>query len=121
MKNSLVVTGTLKNIKTFANPGSEPLVTAWFDQREVSRMSDGTADRRVYVMGIQIVARDSQDMETLQQLDNARQGSDYTPLVTLSGRMVTKFDRRLGIKEADKRAPQLQLAVEKVELYSIKG
>lgn len=114
MKNSIELTGTLKNIKTFNNPGSQPLVTAWFDQREVSRMSDGTADRRVYVMGIQIIARDPEEIKTLQELDNARQGTDYTPLVTLKGRLFTKFDRRLGVTEADKKAPYLQLDVQEL-------
>ena len=30
------------------------------------------------------------------------------------GRLTTRFDRRLGIKESDRRAPQLQLTVEEM-------
>ena len=107
IKNEYVVTGTLKNIRQFTGSRGT-LVTGWFDQRTASRLPDDTLDRMVYVVGMNIVALDDSTVGDLIDLDKARQGNEHTQLVTLKGRMITRFDRR-DIPE--KRAPQLQFEV----------
>jgi len=62
------------------------LVTGWFDQREISTFSNGGADREVYVVG------------------------------PLSGRLITRFDRRQDIPESQRRAPMVQFEVHAVEV-----
>jgi len=112
IKNEYTVTGTLKNIRTFT--GSKgTLATGWLDQRTYSRLPDGTADRAVYVVGMNIVALDDSTVGDLVDLDKARQGNETTQQVTLKGRMITRFDRR-DIPE--KRAPQLQFEVFEVSV-----
>jgi hypothetical protein len=110
MENTVVITGTLKNIKAYSGTRGT-LVTGWLNQRDVSRLSDDTMDRAVYVAGINIVGLDTNVVKTLTSLDNARQGSPETTLVTLRGRLVTHFDRRPSVAEADRNAPRLQLEV----------
>jgi hypothetical protein len=110
MQNEVTITGTIKNIRTFT--GSKgTLVTGWLNQRDFSRLSDGTADRAVYVTGINIVALDDSTVGDLVDLDKARQGAEETMAVTLKGRLITRFDRRPDVAEASRRAPQLQLEV----------
>jgi len=112
IKNEYTVTGTLKNIRTFT--GSKgTLATGWLDQRTYSRLPDGTADRAVYVVGMNIVALDDYTVGDLVDLDKGRQGNEHTQQVTLKGRMITRFDRR-DIPE--KRAPQLQFEVFEVSV-----
>jgi hypothetical protein len=113
MNNEVTITGKIKNIKSFS--GSKgTMVTGWFDQREVSAFSNGNADRQVYVCGMNIVALDDSTVGDIIGLDKARQGQEQTQLVTLKGRLVTRFDRRPGVAESDRRAPQLQLEVHEV-------
>ena len=108
MQNEVTITGTIKNVRQFT--GSKgTLVTGWLNQRDYSRLSDGTADRAVYVVGMNIVALDDSTVGDLVDLDKARQGNEETQQVTLKGRMITRFDRRPDV--ADKRAPQLQFEV----------
>jgi len=110
MENTVIISGTIKNIKTFT--GSKgTLVTGWLNQRDYSRLSDGTADRAVYVAGMNIVGLDGDVVSDIQALNNARQGQEETMLVTLKGRLVTKFDRRPNVAEDKRYAPQLQLEV----------
>lgn len=112
LKNEVTITGTLKNIRTFT--GSKgTLATGWLDQRTYSRLPDGTADRPVYVVGMNIVALDDSTVGDLVDLDKGRQGNETTQVVTLKGRMITRFDRR-DIPE--KRAPQLQFEVFEVSV-----
>jgi len=112
LQNEVTITGTLKNIRTFT--GSKgTLATGWLDQRTYSRLPDGTADRPVYVVGMNIVALDDSTVGDLIDLDKARQGNEHTQQVTLKGRMITRFDRR-DIPE--KRAPQLQFEVLEVSV-----
>lgn len=115
MQNEVTITGTIKNIRTFT--GSKgTLVTGWLNQRDFSRLSDGTADRAVYVTGINIVALDDSTVGDLVDLDKARQGAEETMAVTLKGRLITRFDRRPDVAEAARRAPQLQLEVFEVSV-----
>jgi len=110
LTNTVTITGTIKNIRTFTGTRGT-LVTGWLNQRDVSRLTDGTADRPVYVAGINIVGLDGDVVTDLVSLDKTRQGQEETMLVTLKGRLVTKFDRRPQVAEADRRAPQIQLEV----------
>jgi hypothetical protein len=115
MKNEVTVTGTIKNIKTYTNDRGT-MLTGWFDQRDVSRTSDGTADRTVYVVGMNIVALD--DSTVGEIIGASRAGAEVTLPITLTGRMVTRFDRRKGVEAKDQRAPQLQLEVHAVEVHA---
>lgn len=115
MQNEVTITGTLKNIRTFT--GSKgTLATGWLNQRDFSRLSDGTADRAVYVTGINIVALDDSTVGDLVDLDKMRAGNEETQTVTLKGRLITRFDRRPDVAEASRRAPQLQLEVFEVSV-----
>jgi len=108
MENTVTLTGKIKNVKQYT--GSKgTMVTGWFDQREVSAFSNGEADRQVYVCGINIVAMD--DSTVGEILGVTRAGAEQSNLVTLKGRLVTRFDRRQNVAENDRRAPQLQLEV----------
>ena len=108
--NNVEITGTLKNIKTFSGTKGT-LVTGWLNQRDIARLSDGTADRQVYVAGINIVGLDGDVVTDLVSLDKSRQGSEETMLVTLKGRLVTRFDRRPNIAKELQMKPQIQLEV----------
>lgn len=108
MENAVTLTGKIKNVRKF--DGSKgTMVTGWFDQREVSAFSNGEADRQVYVCGINIVALD--DSTVGEILGVTRAGAEQSDLVTLKGRLVTRFDRRQNVSESDRRAPVLQLEV----------
>lgn len=112
IENSVTISGTMKNVKTHSGSRGT-MVTAWLNQRDISRVSNGDADRIVYVAGINIVGFDGKVVSDLSALDNARQGAEETILVTLKGRLKTKFDTR-QIAESEKRAPQIQLEVYEV-------
>jgi hypothetical protein len=113
MENTVKLTGKIKNIKSFT--GSKgTLVTGWFDQREVSTFSNGGADRQVYVVGINIIALDDSTVGDILGLTRA--GTEQTDLVTLSGRLVTRIDRRQDIPENQRRAPMVQFEVHAVEV-----
>jgi hypothetical protein len=108
MQNQVTITGTIKNIKTYKNQRGT-LLTGWLDQRDYSRMSDGTADRAVYVVGMNIIALD--DSVIGEILGESKAGTESTQPITLTGRLVTKFDRRPDVKESERRAPFAQLEV----------
>ena len=63
----------------------------------------------MYVCGINVVALD--DSTVGEILGVTRAGAEQSDLVTLKGRLVTRFDRRQNVAENDRRAPQLQLEV----------
>lgn len=112
MHNTVTITGTIKNIKTYSNDRGT-LLTGWLDQREVSRMADGTADRAVYVVGMNIIALDDSTIGEI--LGASKAGTESTLPVTITGRLVTKFDRRQNVEESKRRAPFAQLEVHAVE------
>lgn len=108
MENTVTLTGKIKNVRS--HTGSKgTMVTGWFDQREVSAFSNGEADRQVYVCGINVVALD--DSTVGEILGVTRAGTEQSELITLKGRLVTRFDRRQDVAETARRAPQLQLEV----------
>jgi hypothetical protein len=112
MQNTVTITGTIKNIKTYKNERGT-LLTGWLDQRDVSRTSDDTIDRTVYVVGMNIIALDDSTIGEI--LGASKAGTESTLPVTVSGRLVTKFDRRQNIDETKRRAPFAQLEVHAVE------
>lgn len=114
MKNVIEVTGTIKNIRTYTKEGKGTMITGWFDQRDISRTTDGTADRTVYIVGMNIVAFDKQPVSEI--LGAATAGKEVTLPIKLTGRMVTKFDKREGIEESKRYKPSLQLEVHAVEV-----
>ena len=113
MQNTVTITGTIKNIKTYKNERGT-LLTGWLDQRDFSRTSDNTIDRPVYVVGMNIIALD--DTTVGEILGLAKAGTEVTLPVTLAGRLVTKFDRRQNIDEKSRRAPFPQVEVHAVEV-----
>jgi hypothetical protein len=108
--NNVEITGTIKNIRSHKGTKGT-LVTGWLNQRDMSRLSDGTADRAVYVVGMNIVALDDSAVADLTALDAARQGAEETIPVVLKGRLVTRFDRRPESADLVRRLPQLQFEV----------
>ncbi len=112
MQNTVTITGTIKNIKTYKNERGT-LLTGWLDQRDVSRTSDNTVDRSVYIVGMNIIALDDSTIGEI--LGASKAGTESTMPVTITGRLVTKFDRRQNIDESKRRAPFAQLEVHAVE------
>lgn len=116
MKNVIEVTGVVKRIKTYNSKDKGTMLTGWFEQRDISRTSDGTADRTVFVVGMNLVAFD--DSTVGEILGASKAGTEETIPVTLTGRMVTKFDTRPGIEESKRYKPMLQLEVHAVETHA---
>ena len=114
IENQWQGTGKLKNIRIFTTKSGDKFVTGWLDQRLGSYFADGTGDREVYVFGINIISFDKETIALAEQLDNARQGAERTIRVQVIGRLTTRFDRRVGIKQEERNAPQLQLTVEEM-------
>lgn len=115
MENTVTITGTLKSttIKQYSSDRGNLLV-GWLNQRDVARTSDGTAVNKVYVVGMNIVALDN---DVIADIAGAiRAGQEETVPVTLTGRLVTKFDRRQNISDSDRKAPFVQLEVHAVEV-----
>jgi hypothetical protein len=112
MQNTVTITGTIKNIKTYTNERGT-LLTGWLDQRDTSRFGDGTADQTKYIVGMNIIALDNDTVAEI--LGNSKAGTEATPNITLTGRLVTKFDRR-DIPQDQRRAPYAQLEVHAVEV-----
>lgn len=115
MNNEVKVQGKIKNIRVITSKSGTQFVTGWFDQREISAFGDGRHDRQVYVFGINVVSYDPETIKTLLELDATRQGMPATVLVNVTGRLQSRFDKR-QVSEADKRAPQLQLIVDELQL-----
>ena len=112
MLNEVTLTGKIKNVKSYSGDKGT-MITGWFDQREVSAFSNGEADRQVYVCGINIVALEDSTVSDI--LGVTRAGAEQSDLITIKGRLVTRFDRRQDVAESARRAPQLQLQVFEVQ------
>ena len=112
MLNTVTITGTIKNIKTYTNERGT-MLTGWLDQRDTSRFGDGTADQTKYIVGMNIIALDNDTVAEI--LGESKAGTEATRNITLTGRLVTKFDRRPGVKDSDRRAPFAQLEVHAIE------
>lgn len=116
MKNVIEVTGTVKNIKVYEKAGKGKMLTGWFEQRDISRTSDGTADRSIFVVGMNLVAFDDSTVGDILGVSKA--GTEVTLPITITGRMVTKFDTRPNIEESKRYKPLLQLEVHAVEVQN---
>jgi hypothetical protein len=116
MKNVIEVTGTIKNIKTYNKEGKGTMLTGWFEQRDVSRFANDTADRSVFVVGMNVVAFDESTVGEILGVSKA--GTEVTLPVTITGRMVTKFDTRENIEPSKRYKPLLQLEVHAVEVHN---
>lgn len=116
MLNTVNAQGKLKNIKVSTTKSGDSFVIGWFDQRDVSYFNNGLSDRSVYVFGVNFISFDAETVKLAQELDRNRQGADQTITVELIGRLSTRFDRRTGIKEADRNAPQLQIIVDEMKV-----
>lgn len=114
MQNTVTLTGRIKNVRTYKNERGT-LLTGWFDQRDYSRFDDGTADREIYVVGLNIIALD--DSTVGEILGATAAGKEVSLPVTITGRMVTKFDRRENIEQSKRRAPFPQVEVHAVEVH----
>lgn len=115
MKNEITITGTIKNVKTYSNEKGT-LLTGWFDQRDVSRTSDGSADRMIYVVGMNVVALDESTVSEI--LGATKAGTETSMPITLTGRMRTRFDSRPNIPRDKQYPPTLQLEVHAVEVHA---
>jgi hypothetical protein len=115
MKNEITITGTIKNVKTYSNEKGT-LLTGWFDQRDVSRTSDGSADRMIYVVGMNVVALDESTVSEI--LGATKAGTEASMPITLTGRMRTRFDSRPNVPRDKQYPPTLQLEVHAVEVHA---
>ena len=92
IENTFKVSGTLKaftdkSIKT--NEYGTTSVRTWLSQRDVPRMSNGDAvGNPKYVVGVEIKAVDPEVVQTLIELDKARQGKPESNQVTVTGRLI---------------------------------
>lgn len=102
--NEVTLVGKIKNVKSYSGDKGT-MITGWFDQRE------GASN--TYVVGINIVALDKTTVGGI--LGVTRAGTEQSDLITIKGRLVTRFDRRQDVSEDARRAPQLQLQVLEVQ------
>ena len=112
--NEVKAQGKLKNIRVRTNKKGDKFVTGWFEKREGSYFADGKGDREVYVFGLNFISDDAETVALAEQLDNARQGAERTIPVIVLAELTTNFDRRIGIKESERRAPQTQLQIKEM-------
>ena len=107
MINEITLTGTLKNIK-FAKNQSER-VNGWLNQRVISALPNGEHDRKVYVCGINITARDKGVIQDLVALDQSRQGQAETMEVTIKGRLTTWIRKSQSETGKDEFVQQIEV------------
>jgi len=67
-------------------------------------------------VGMNIVALDDSTVGDI--IGASKAGTEVTLPITVTGRMVTRFDRRPGIAQKDQRPPVLQLEVHSVEVHA---
>lgn len=114
MHNEVTLTGTLKAFgeKNIKKNDYGTMVIAWMNVRDVSRMSNGDADRTKYVVGMNIKATDPTVVQELIALDSARQGQAESQLITVNGRLTSYI-----INNKDKS--QKDTFITQIEVYSI--
>lgn len=106
MQNQVTVTGKLKNIRVFENSYGV-LVTAQLTQK------NGT-ERAKFTMPIGAI--DPAVQSTLKGLSQTTAEGDYTPEVTITGAIDTRFDTRPNVQQSERKAPFTRILVESVEL-----
>lgn len=100
--NAITLTGKLKNIREFDTYGL--IAVANLTQRN---------DEGKCTVTVPVLVKDKAVIEALRALP--KDGDKTTPLVRISGMLVTKFDRRPGIDNDDRQAPYTQVQITEVE------
>ena len=114
IENTVTLTGTLKNLR-HPKRGNDVIpnrLNGWLTQRDVSRMSNGDADRVKFVVGLNITANNESVIKDLEALDKARQGADETIPVTVTGRLTSYVRKAQTVGGKDE-------FVNQVEVYSV--
>lgn len=101
--NAITLTGKLKNIREFDTYGL--IAVANLTQRN---------DEGKCTVTIPALIKDKEVVEALRALP--KDSDKTTPQVTVTGMLVTKFDRRPGIDNNDRQAPYTQIQIASVEL-----
>lgn len=96
--NTVQVTGYIKNVQE-RGAGNYKVITANLSQRN----DEGKC---VFTMPLVFTNADSKST-----LANVSWAEGVSQVVTLTGRLVTRFDRRPGIDNAERRAPFTQIEV----------
>lgn len=90
IENTWTVSGTLKPLKEGCvreYKGTYQL-SGWISQRDTARLSNGDSVGERYIVGMKISAKDPAIIKTIIELDKARQASNSTIPVTLTGRII---------------------------------
>lgn len=114
MHNEVTLTGTLKAFgeKSIKKNDYGTMVVGWINVRDVSRMSNGDADRTKYVVGMNIKATDPTVVNELIAIDQARQGTAESQTITVRGRLTSYI-----INSKDKS--QKDTFITQIEVYSV--
>ena len=96
--NTVQVTGYIKNVQERGS-GTYKVITANLSQRN----EEGKC---VFTMPLVFTNSD-----TKQSLSNVTWIDGVSQVVTLTGKLVTRFDRRPGIENTERRAPYTQIEV----------
>lgn len=96
--NTVQVTGYIKNVQERGS-GAYKVITANLSQRN----EDGKC---VFTMPLVFTSAD-----TKNTLANVSWNEGVSQVVTLTGKLVTRFDRRPGIDNSERRAPYTQIEV----------
>lgn len=89
IENTWTVSGTLKPLKEGCvkeYKGNYQL-SGWITQRDTARLSNGDAIGERYIVGMKINAKDPRVIKQILEIDQARQGSQSSQPVTLTGRI----------------------------------
>lgn len=107
LENTIVITGTLKNIKFPKTNDSR--VNGWLNQRAISSFNNGEHDRQTFITGMNVTTRDPEVMKTLLALDSARQGQPETQQVKITGRLTTWIRKSQADGGKDEFVPQIEV------------
>jgi len=89
IENTWTVSGTLKPLKenSVREYKGNYQLSGWISQRDTARLSNGDAVAEKYIVGMKITAKDPKIIKAILELDQARQASNTTIPVTLTGRI----------------------------------
>ena len=102
-ENAITLTGKLKNIREFDQYGL--IAVANLTQRD---------DEGKCTVTVPVLIKDKAVIEALRTLP--KDDEKTTPRVTITGKLVTKFDRRPEVDNKDRQAPYTQVQISSVEL-----
>jgi len=101
MNNAVEVTGYIKNVQE-RGFGNYKVITANVTQRD----GDGKCN---FTMPLVFTTNEAKDI-----LNNLSWADGVSQIVNVSGKLVTRFDRRPGIDNSQRRAPYTQIEVSAV-------